>query len=184
MTRSNFTVRSNKLSDTEIEELSLRIANRTLELSIWDASYYHIFLSTPERKGVNTDYLLHILQGKDKSVIVPKVNVESRELSHILLQENTALFITEHGMPEPISGIEVPLGKIDVVFVPLLAFDHKGNRIGHQKDFYDPFLAKCSQHTIIVGLSLFEAEENAFLDNTHINLHFCVTPQKVHSFLE
>ena len=181
--RSNLTARNNKLSTTEVEELSLNIANKSLELPIWNASYYHIFLSTPERKAVNTDYLLHILQGKDKSITVPKVNVENRKLSHILLQENTSLFITAQGMPEPISGIEVPLNQIEVVFIPLLAFDAKGNRIGYEKDLYDQFLAKCCQHTIIVGLSLFEAQENAFLDNAHINLHFCVTPQKVYSFL-
>jgi 5-formyltetrahydrofolate cyclo-ligase len=46
-----------------------------------------------------------------------------------------------------------------VVFVPLLAFDKKGNRVGYGKGFYDAFLSKCKPETIKIGLSFFEAEE-------------------------
>jgi 5-formyltetrahydrofolate cyclo-ligase len=45
---------------------------------------------------------------------------------------------------EPVDGIEVPSHKIEVVFVPLLAFDKQGQRVGYGKGFYDKFLAECS----------------------------------------
>ena len=105
MTKSEFrtkykTLRS-ELSHDEVEELSLKIANRALELNIWDATYYHVFLPIVKMKEVNTEFLLHILQGKDKSVIVPKVNSESNELSHILLQENTFSQLQIMASPNP-----------------------------------------------------------------------------------
>ena len=46
-----------------------------------------------------------------------------------------------------------------MVFVPLLAFDKAGNRVGYGKGFYDLFLSECRQDVIKVGLSFFEAEE-------------------------
>src|SRR5699024_6481285 len=74
----------------EIEEKSLAIANLSLEMPIWDKEFYHIFLSIVEKKEINTDYLLHILQGKDKNICVP-VMKNGKDLVHILLQDNTRI---------------------------------------------------------------------------------------------
>ena len=69
------------LSPDQIEESSLKIANKALELPIWDRTYYHIFLPITNKKEVNTEFLLHILQGKDKSIVVPKADFESGALT-------------------------------------------------------------------------------------------------------
>ncbi len=186
MTKSEFRTKykslRSQLSLDEVEELSLKISNKALELPIWGDTYYHIFLPIIERNEVNTEFLLHILQGKDKSVIVPKANFKTGELTHILLQENTPLSIASYGIPEPKSGIEISSEQIDVVFVPLLAFDKQGNRIGYGKGFYDRFLVKCNPNTIFVGLSFFEAEEKIPNEIIDIPLHFCVTAQNLYSF--
>ena len=185
MTKSEFRTKykslRSQLSLDEVEELSLKIANKALELPIWDATYYHIFLPILDSNEVNTELLLHILQGKDKSVLVPKANFETGELTHILLQENTSLSTVNYGIPEPKSGIEIPVAQIDIVFVPLLAFDKQGNRIGYGKGFYDRFLANCKPDTIFVGLSFFEAEEKISNEAIDVTLHFCVTPQNFYS---
>ncbi|MGK0210780.1 MAG: 5-formyltetrahydrofolate cyclo-ligase, partial [Polaribacter sp.] len=149
-----------------------------------ESSNYHLFLSISEKKEINTEYLLHILQGRDKSVIVPKSDFSSGELKHILLQDSTRLQPSSYGIPEPVSGIEIQVSIIDVVFVPLLVFDIEGNRVGYGKGFYDRFLAQCSANTIFIGLSFFEAEplmENSSLD---IPLHYCITPFKTYSFIK
>ena len=73
--------------------------------------------------------------------------------------------------------------KIDVVFVPLLAFDKNGHRIGYGKGYYDKFLSSCKPDIIKIGLSFYEAEE-AFQDvyPSDIPLDYCVTPKKVYRF--
>ena len=180
--RTKYKALRSQLSLIELAELSLKIANKALELPIWDATYYHLFLPILEKNEVNTEFLLHILQGKDKSVLLPKANFKTGELSHILLQENTSLYITDYGIPEPQSGIEISSKLIDVVFIPLLAFDKQGNRIGYGKGFYDRFLSNCNSNTIFVGLSFFEAEDKIVHEITDIPLHFCVTPQNLYSF--
>lgn len=170
------------LSEESIEDMSLQIANQALHLPIWNKTYYHIFLSISEKKEVNTEYLLHILQGKDKSIVISKVDFISGEMKHFLLQENTVLKTSKYGIPEPVSGIEISPEMLDVVFVPLLAYDKNGHRIGYGKGFYDRFLAKCSPNAVFVGLSFFEAEPEIFFEATDVPLDFCVTPNKSYSF--
>ena len=171
-----------QFSDRAIEEMSLQIANKTLELPIWDKTYYHLFLPIVEKKEVNTEYLMHVLQGKDKSIVIPKLNFDTGTLQHILLQENTSLKVSKYGIPEPVSGIEINPQQLEVIFVPLLTYDQTGNRIGYGKGFYDRFLAQCSSKAIFVGLSLFAPEPIITSEATDISLHFCVAPRKLYAF--
>ncbi|MFL1010895.1 5-formyltetrahydrofolate cyclo-ligase [Flavisericum labens] len=176
------TLRKN-LSLNDIEDFSLAIANQVIKLPIWDASFYHIFLSIEEQQEVNTDYILNILSGKDKNILIPKSDFETGEMTNYLLTDNTKIKKNEYHIPEPVDGIEISNDKIDVVFIPLLAFDKTGNRIGYGKGFYDRFLAKCKPETIKVGLSFFEAEtEITEVFESDIKLDYCVTPKKVFKF--
>ena len=167
------------LTPSAIEEMSLAVANNLLQIAIWDKTYYHLFLTIEELKEVNTEFVLHILQGKDKEIVVSKSDFETLEMSHYLLTDNTKFKKNSYNIPEPIEGIEVPLDKIDVVFIPLLACDNKGNRVGYGKGFYDKFLSKCKPETIKIGLSFYEPEEeiSGFTEND-ITLNYCVTPKK------
>ncbi len=124
-----------QLSNADIEEKSLAIANGVLALDLWDKTYFHIFLPIEEQKEVNTEFLLHLLSGKDKEIVVSKSDFTTRKMTHFLLTDNTKIKKNEYNIPEPIDGIEVPSSKIQVVFVPLLAFDLNGNRVGTAKDF-------------------------------------------------
>lgn len=172
-----------KLENNEIEDKSLAIANALLPLTIWDKTYYHLFLSIEEQKEINTEFILHILQGKDKDAVVSQSNFESLEMTHYLLTDNTKFIKNKHNIPEPIDGIQVPENKIEVVFIPLLAFDKKGNRVGYGKGFYDTFLSKCQPETIKIGLSFFEAEEeitDSFAGD--VTLDYCITPLKIYKF--
>lgn len=171
------------LSDNDIEEKSLAVANKILSLPIWENTYFHIFLPITEQKEVNTEFILHLLSGKDKEIIVSKADFETRNMTHFLLTDNTRIKKNEYNIPEPVDGIEVPSHKIDVVFVPLLAFDKKGHRVGYGKGFYDKFLSECKPDIIKIGLSFFEPEE-LIIDvfEGDIKLDYCVTPNSIHSF--
>ena len=171
-----------RLHQDEMDSRSMAIANNLLQLPIWEATNYHIFLPIEGKKEVNTEFILHILQGRDKSIIIPKVHFKTFEMEHYLLQENTELHISAYGIPEPISGIKITPDQIDVVFVPLLAFDTLGNRVGYGKGFYDRFLVQCAAKTIFVGLSCFAAEEIIAHSADDIPLHYCVNPSQVYAF--
>lgn len=164
------------------EDWSIAIANQCLGMPIWEATYFHIFLPIPGKVEVNTEFLLHILSGRDKSVVVPKVIANSGDMQHFLLQENTALAPSRYGVPEPVDGIQIPPQQMEVVFVPLLAYDKNGNRVGYGKGYYDRFLSQCKPNCLFIGLSFFPPEEFILTEIIDIPLHYCVTPQNVFRF--
>ncbi|WP_179343249.1 5-formyltetrahydrofolate cyclo-ligase [Winogradskyella ursingii] len=171
------------LTYQQIEDHSLSIANQLLKLEIWDKSFYHIFLTIEEHKEINTDYILNILSGKDKNIIISKSNFVDCTMSHYLLTDNTKIKKNKYNIPEPIDGIEFQPAQINVVFVPLLAFDKKGHRIGYGKGFYDRFLANCKPGTLKIGLSFFEVDQHQFeVSENDIMLDYCVTPNQVYQF--
>jgi 5-formyltetrahydrofolate cyclo-ligase len=181
--RQKYKALRKNLTETEIENLSLAIANEILILPIWEKSYFHIFLPIEEQKEVNTEFILHLLSGKDKEIVISKSDFETRDMTHYLLTDNTRIKKNEYNIPEPVDGLEVPATKIDVVFVPLLAFDKKGNRVGYGKGFYDKFLSKCKPETIKIGLSFFAPEEQiSDVFESDVLLDFCVTPNGVWAF--
>jgi 5-formyltetrahydrofolate cyclo-ligase len=171
------------LTEENIDEWSLQIANQLIRLDIWQHSFYHLFLPIESQKEINTEYILQVLAGKDKNIVLSKSDFETREMTHFLLTDNTTIKKNSYDIPEPIDGLEVPVFKIDVVFVPLLAFDENGNRVGYGKGFYDKFLAECKPEILKIGLSFFESEKViSDVLNTDIQLDLCVTPTKVYNF--
>lgn len=172
-----------EISPEDSEKKSLEIANKLLELPIWHYSYYHLFLSISEKKEIDTQYILHILQGKDKNIVISKADFKSGGLTNYLLTDSTIIKKNNWGIPEPVEGIEIPPNKIEVVFIPLLAFDRKGNRIGYGKGFYDRFLSQCTGETLKVGLSFFEPEDViADISPRDVPLDYCVTPMEIYKF--
>jgi 5-formyltetrahydrofolate cyclo-ligase len=181
--RTHYKALRKELSEEQIEDFSLKIANQLLLLPIWNHEFYHIFLSITEHKEVNTDYILNILSGKDKNIIISKSDFSTREMSHVLLTDSTKIKKNEWNIPEPINGIPISAEQIDVVFVPLLAFDKTGHRIGYGKGFYDKFLNNCKPETIKIGLSFFESTEqitNIF--ESDVRMDYCVTPKTIYEF--
>ena len=181
--RQKYKAKRQELNEVEIEDLSLAIANKVLTLPIWDKTYFHIFLPIAEHKEVNTEYILHLLSGKDKEIVISKTDFASRNMTHFLLTDNTKIKKNEYNIPEPVDGLEVPTHKIEVVFVPLLAFDKTGHRAGYGKGFYDKFLRECKPESIKIGLSFFEAEERiADIFESDVKLNYCITPNEVYKF--
>jgi len=180
--RSKYKELRKQLSLDDVEKLSMDIANQLLALPIWNFSYYHVFLSMADKKEINTDYILHVLQGKDKNIVVSKSHMQDGSMSHFLLTDSTQIRKNSYGIPEPVDGIEVSEKKLDVVFIPLLAFDKQGNRVGYGKGYYDRFLGNCKPDALKIGLSFFEAEESSIEDmaSHDVPLDYCVTPKQVY----
>lgn len=173
----------NQLSSDNVEQMSLEIANQLLQLPIWKHSFYHLFLSIQEKKEVNTEYILHILSGKDKNIVLSKSDFSNCSMQHFLLTDATVIKKNRWNIPEPEDGIQILDRQIEVVFVPLLAFDKTGNRVGYGKGFYDRFLENCSPDVVKIGLSFFEAEsEEIPTDKNDVQLDFCITPKQVYTF--
>ena len=65
--------------------------------------------------------------------------------------KNNPLLINKYGIPEP-----EPSNKIypNILFVPLVAFDKKFNRLGYGGGFYDRYIQKLSKTKKILKIGL------------------------------
>ena len=173
-----------KLSSTDIFNFSEEIFHNIKLLDIWDKENFHVFLTINAKNEIDTNTLINSLLHKNKNIFISKSNFEDNTLENFEYTKNTKLKTNSWGIPEP-KDTRNPINDkdIDVVFVPLLAFDENGHRVGYGKGFYDNFLAKCKPDVIKVGISYFEAEENIEdINQTDIKIDYCITPKKNYYF--
>ncbi|WP_276498632.1 5-formyltetrahydrofolate cyclo-ligase [Pontibacter litorisediminis] len=116
----------------------------------------HVFLPILKNNEVNTWLIIERLRQEHPQVrvAVPITDVEQNVLTHHHLTEEAVLLENNWGIPEPQDAQIIHAQEVDVVLVPLLAFDKAGHRVGYGKGFYDRFLADCRPDVLKVGLSL------------------------------
>jgi 5-formyltetrahydrofolate cyclo-ligase len=147
----------------------------------------HSFLPHPAKNEVDTWEILHWIWEHlpDSETLAPYVIPGTREMEQYKLDANTALRPNSWQIPEPdpSTAEKVNEATIDVILVPLLAFDKKGSRIGYGGGYYDRFLAKCKPDTLKIGLCFFEpVDEIEDVQEYDIPLNMCVTPEYIYQF--
>ena len=96
---------------------------------------------------------------------------------------NNDQILNQYGIREPANGVLVNPFEIDIVMIPLLAFDQLGYRVGYGKGYYDRFLSKCRKDVMKIGFSFFEAEPVIKdINNYDVPLNYCITPLRVYEF--
>ncbi len=143
----------------------------------------HIFLPIEGKREVDTWPIIDRLRREHEHIrlSIPKVN--GSELESFYFEGIHQLKKNKWGILEPEQGVPTPTEKIDMVIVPLLAFDKIGHRVGYGKGFYDKFLAECRIRCQRIGLSLFEpVEQIEDIDENDISLTRCLTPSHLLKF--
>lgn len=170
------------LSDIEAAKLSESLLAQLKTLDFSEVKSIHIFLPIVKKQEPNTFLFIEWLTKHHPGVqiIVPKANFENYTMTHHPYLGKADLVDNEYHIPEPQTQ-EVFKGKIDMVLVPLLAFDLNGYRVGYGKGFYDRFLENIDTQKI--GLSFFEPV--AQINDVHlddIRLDKCITPTRIINF--
>ena len=153
-----------------------------------DLPFLHVLLSywpIEENHEPNTHLFTEFLKFRNPELrtAYPVADFESLAMSAIITDIDTPFEKMKMNIYEPQEGELVQPGDIDMVFVPLLAFDNKGYRIGYGKGFYDKFLKACRVNCLKIGFSYFEPiAEEIDKDEFDVPLDLCITPQTVYVF--
>jgi 5-formyltetrahydrofolate cyclo-ligase len=118
-------------------------------------------------------------------LIFPKVEKNTSQLIPFLTDKKSKFEKSEWGILEPMEETAVRLNPkdVDIIFIPLLALDTNGHRVGYGKGFYDRFLASTKPDVIKIGLSLEEPiEPIEDINPFDIGLDFAITPKSVYRF--
>jgi 5-formyltetrahydrofolate cyclo-ligase len=119
---------------------------------------------------VQTRRMIEEMLERGKRVVVPVVRPRTKRLWLSEVREpDRDLAPGAFGVPEPVPSARrpVPARELDLVFVPGLAFDRRGHRLGHGHGYFDRFLARLPAATPTVGL----AYRFQLLDRLPADLH-------------
>lgn len=134
-------------------------------------------------KEINPSFFEQILQLQNPNLIISYPITNKDEMKAVTPLHNTTFIKGNLGISEPLQYEILNPSQIDVIFVPLLAFDTCGHRVGYGKGFYDRFFKKCKPDVIKIGLSYFEPiKEITDHHNEDVPLDFCLTPFQLYRF--
>lgn len=142
----------------------------------------HVFLPIIKNNEVNTWPLIERLrlEHPEVRVAVPVTDVEQNILTHHHLTDEAVLIENNWGIPEPQDAHIIHAQEVDVVLIPLLAFDKAGHRVGYGKGFYDRFLADCRPDVLKIGLSLEPPIESIADPNPYdVPMNYAITPDGI-----
>jgi len=170
------------LDTQEFRELNDRLMNQVRTLDFARCATIHLFLPIAGNREPDTYAVAQWLRQQYPRIrlVLPRTDDTGNGMTHWLWDGTTTLTLNRWGIPEPHGGVPIAPAQVDAVFVPLLAFDVHGNRVGYGKGFYDRFLGECRPEVLKIGLSLFEPGPVVLDTDAHdILLDACVTPGRV-----
>ena len=142
----------------------------------------HCYISIPKFNEIDTGSIFERIWKDFPQVrtAVPRVHDASGELGHFYYTRETKMVTNAWGINEPAGAERADPKEFDLVLVPLLCFDERGNRVGYGKGYYDRFLRGCRADCVKAGLSLFAPVSE--IRDTHVGdvpLDLFIMPQGV-----
>ena len=175
-------IRRHALSKEQQALLNEKLLYQFTTLDFAQVQVLHLFLPIAEKNEPDTFMLIRWLKEyhPDIQILVPRADFKTNLMTHHPYKGEEDLQKNLFNILEPVQD-EMHTGKIDLVIVPLLAFDNLGYRVGYGKGFYDRFLQNLD--TLKVGISFFEGVDS--IADTHaddVRLDLCITPEKIVRF--
>ena len=171
------------LSDVEFKQLNKAVVDNFFKgVDLSNIKVLHTFLPIEKNREVNTWLIINKIKSDfpNIKVSVPRINNQSAMIESFYYEKAEQLELNMWDIPEPKQGMPTDINDVDMVLVPLLAFDRQGNRVGYGRGFYDKFLATCPERASKVGLSLFDpVKEIEGMSNYDVPLDMAVTAEKV-----
>ncbi len=104
----------------------------------------------PSNYEINDLEILNYFFKRGSIISLPKIKKKS-QMEFYKWYKNDPLLINKFGIPEPETTNRV---YPDILFVPLVAFDKKLNRLGYGGGFYDRYIQKISKIKKVVKVGL------------------------------
>src|SRR5690554_4083709 len=117
--------------------------------------HIHVFLPIKRLYEINTFPLINALVQQEKNIYTSISDHDKREMKTVKLIVSDHFIEDKYGIPVPGEWQKGDEGLIQLIFMPLLAYDLNGHRLGYGKGFYDRFLSKFPKEVVKAGLSFF-----------------------------
>lgn len=106
----------------------------------------NIFIYIGFGSEIDTKRYIERFWQDNKTVVVPRTNIEKKEMDVVKIDSFDNLVEDKYGILEPDqSKKSFNKDKIDLVIMPGVAFDKDGGRVGYGGGYYDKFLKTISK---------------------------------------
>lgn len=130
-----------------------------------------------------TDYCYFKNPGQQLFYPVMVESKNSPKIISVIVDDETVFKTNQYGIEEPLEGIDMFPTEIDLVIVPLICFDKKGNRVGYGKGYYDRFLKQCRKDCLKIGFSYFDPiDQIDDINKYDVKLDYGITPDAIYQF--
>ena len=150
--RSKILLKLNSQKEEERGQKSKIIKEKLFKIGDFNAAKVVMFYIALGGE-VETKEMIKEARKLGKIIAVPICKKDRISIRPCILDENARLKRGIYGVYEPMVEKTLHLEDLDLVVVPGIAFDKKGNRLGRGKGCYDNFLKKIPKDTPTIGLA-------------------------------
>jgi len=140
--RYNIRKQRHQLSDTQKTQAAKAITQRLIQLSQYIENQ-QIAAYISHNGEINTNLIIQHALSNGKNVHLPALHTNKQnELLFYPYQANDQLVDNQFGIPEPNSTklSAIAITDLDLILMPLVAFDKRGHRLGRGAGYYDKTL--------------------------------------------
>ena len=183
--RKEFLQRRMNLPEEDLQQQTRLIASGFRTIKLPPVNYLMSYNPLASRHEFDVSVCEDMLKEQHMMMRVawPKIHVDQLDMEAVLVEKDGLFIKNKFNILEPIGGATVQPQQFDLIFVPLLAFDKRGYRVGYGKGYYDRYLSQCRPDAIKIGFSFFDAIEYIEdIDEFDVPLNFCITPHRIYEF--
>lgn len=186
--RSSIIAKRRALTYDEIHYASKEACSRLISTSLWQQSE-HIAFYIAHDSEIDPTLLIDLAHSQNKICYLPAL--ATNDLKHLVMvryEPDDTLIKNRYGIPEPIQDEHKIVGpeKLELVLVPLVAFDKTGTRLGMGVGYYDRTFAFLNQpnhtrHPQLVGLAYdFQQLDHLEREAWDVGLDWIVTDEEIY----
>ena len=180
--RQEFAAKRALLDLNQIMHKSLKIKEKFFSLNETQKAKKIMIYISFKSEARTREIILELLK-KKKKVVVPVIDFKKNEISLSELKDyQKELVANKLGIFQPAKEFFRPFSpkELDLIVVPGIAFDEKGNRLGFGKGYYDKFLSKTPKKIPVIALAFEEQIAEKISSEKHdIKMHKILTEKRL-----
>ena len=176
--RSALRARRRGIPTVAQDNAATALLDAVIELPQW-AGASRIALYTAFDGEIDPAHVARSALASGKTICLPVVGPDAT-LQFRDWDGQESLEKNRYGIDQPSQGAPTVMGHIDIIFLPLVAFDLRGNRLGMGKGYYDRVLAQASGVTKVGLAHTCQQVEQLIPDSWDVPLDYIATDTALH----
>jgi 5-formyltetrahydrofolate cyclo-ligase len=181
--RTMYKSKRQQLSAEAIQSFSISMLHQFRKINLNGKRHVLSYSPIEHHNEFNVRLCDPVILMQSVRIALPRIDPLTLSMEAVAFNDTTVIVRNSLGIDEPSGGPVLEPGAVEVVLVPLLAFDPKGYRVGYGKGYYDRYLFRCRPDVLKIGFSFFEPVDS--IDDISlfdVPLNYSITPMRLYEF--